>query len=484
MIHTLIVGPRGCGASALIQDILKELGRPVAGFITKKETALAEEVNGEPVYLYEPGKPRDRSEENLMGYCKQRRFRTIPGAFDRYAARITAPVSRDSIFLMDELGFMESQEETFCKAILERLEGESPVIASVKDKDFPFLNAVRAHPKCKCFHLTQDNREQVTQEVLEHIRSQIGQDKDYVSRLDSGVRPENNREDLNYFLTLQETSFSGSPQYTTEKWNKRADFWEKERKLQRKNDERVDATVEFLTQQGILTPQCRIADIGCGPGRFAAVFAQYAQSVVGLDISAKMVEHGNHYIQSLGLQNAQLRCCDFSALDIEKEGYQAAFDLVFSSLTPAIHNVNGLMKSMEMSRAWCLNISHIRRQNYLRDRILREVFHRPPQGRGEGRVFYALFNTLFLLGYQPQTSYMTRRKENRARPDEEYAEYVMELGLPPEAHTKENAAKIRAWLVAHTEEDGCLTEISDAVYGRILWDVRSRGERPEYRSLI
>lgn len=294
-------------------------------------------------------------------------------------------------------------------------------------------------------------------------------------------QPLNNQQALESFLSLQDRTFPETPQYTANRWNKRADFWEMERKLQRKDDGRVTSAVEFLTERGILTPQCQVADIGCGPGRFAAAFAQRADRVVGFDISEKMVAHGNAYLQSLGISNAQLMCQDFAGLDLEKEGYRHSFDLVFSSITPAIHNINGLLKSMEMSRAWCLNISHICRRNELRQQILREVFHKPAPNRGEGRAFYSLFNILFLMGYHPETSFFTRRKENRVRPDREYVEFVMEHALPPEEHTAENAEKIHVWLNAHTESDGYLTEISEAVYGRILWDVRSRIQRPEYR---
>lgn len=482
MVHTLIISPRGCGAGELAQDILAELGRPVYGFITKKEDSLAETENGSPIFIREPGSPWSYTQDSLVGYCKNHRFRTIPGAFDRFAPRLMTPVTAGSVYLMDTLGFMESQEIAFCHAVLSLLDGDVPVIACMKDKEFPFLNTVRDHPKCRCFHLTRENRDELFREILAHMRKQLS--GSMVARLKPGICPAHNQEDLNYFLTLQETTFPNSPWYTPQRWDSRADVWETERRQHRRHDERVAATVEFLTQRGILVPDCRIADIGCGPGRFAAAFAQKAGSVVGLDISPKMVSYGNEYIQNLGLPNAELRCCDFSQLDIQREGYVQGFDLVFSSQTPAIHNMDGLMKSMEMSRAWCLNITHIQRRNYLRNRILAEVFHRSNPNRDGGRSFYALFNILFLMGYGPETSFFTRRIEKRVHPDDEYVGFVMEHALPMEEHNQENAKKIQLWLASHRDEDGLITEISDAVYGRILWDVRKRSERPDFRSLI
>ncbi len=482
MVHTLIIFSHGCGAGALAQELLAELGRPVCGFITKKEDSLAEAENGSPIFIREPGKPWLYTEDALVGYCKNHQFRTIPGAFDRFAPRLMAPVTEGSVFLLDTLGFMESQETAFCHAVLRLLDGEVPVLACMKDKDFPFLNAVRNHPKCRCFHLTRDNREALFCEILTHMRKQLS--GSLVTRLGPQVCPEQNLEDLAYFLKLQETAFPDSPWDTADRWDNRAEVWETERRQHRRDDERVTAAVDFLTRRGILTPDCRIADIGCGPGRFAAAFAQKAGSVVGLDISPKMVSYGNEYIQRLGLDNAELRCCDFSRLDIRREGYVRGFDLVFSSQTPAIHNMEGLIKSMEMSRGWCLNITHILRRNYLRTRILEEVFHRSPPVRDGGRSFYALFNILFLLGYDPETSFFTRRKEKRVYPNDEYVAFVMEHALPAEEHTRENADKIQSWLLAHADTEGLITEISDAVYGRILWDVRKRSERPDFRGMI
>ena len=69
MRHTLIVGPRHIGKTTLINGVLRELDRPVYGYQTKKETALSDEQMREPVYIYEPGKPRFQSTENLIGYC-------------------------------------------------------------------------------------------------------------------------------------------------------------------------------------------------------------------------------------------------------------------------------------------------------------------------------------------------------------------------------------------------------------------------------
>lgn len=292
-----------------------------------------------------------------------------------------------------------------------------------------------------------------------------------------------NSEDLAYFIALQESRPADALEHSAQKWNQRAEFWKKERTNNRKGDERVISAVNFLEQRGLLQSGYDVVDIGCGPGRFAAAFAKRVNSVVGLDISEKMVEHGMEHIRAEGLANAVLRTCDFQTLDIEKEGYKGAFDLVFSSMTPAIHGMSGLMKSMEICRGWCCHITHLSGRNLLREQIMQEVFGRKPSQQWTGRWFYALFNVLFLMGYHPETSYENRRQQIWISPDEEYVEFIMEHMLPAQEVTAENAKKILDWLLAHRNADGLLEEITDSSYGRILWDVRNRAERPDYYML-
>ena len=173
MMHALIVGGRGVGKSTLINRVLDACGRPVYGFETKKEDSLADELRGSPVYIYEARRERRRTEENLVGYCKHHRFDAAAEAFDRFSPKLREPVRKDGIVLLDELGFMEARAERFCAAVFALLDGDVPVIAAVKDKDTPFLEAVRSHPKAKCFYITPENRDELYPQVLAFMQEQL-----------------------------------------------------------------------------------------------------------------------------------------------------------------------------------------------------------------------------------------------------------------------------------------------------------------------
>lgn len=281
-------------------------------------------------------------------------------------------------------------------------------------------------------------------------------------------------EDLAYFVAMQESQPADRPDHSAKKWDQRAEAWERERQEKQKGEARVSSAVAYLEGQGLLRPDFHVADIGCGPGRFAVAFARRVRWVTGFDLSPRMVHYGMEYARRAGVNNLTLRAQDFQALDVEGEGLAQAFDLVFSSLTPAIHGQAGLRKVMAMSRAYCCNITHLSHRNSICQQLQQELFHLPASSPWGGRWFYSLFNLLLLQGYLPRTSYDRQLEERRVAPNEDYAAMLLERVLPPGERTEENQARILAWLQEHADGEGLLTETSDAWYGRILWDVRER----------
>lgn len=83
-MHILIVGERGVGKSTLIQRLLSEIGKPIFGFETKKEDALATEALGSPVYIYEVGKERKQTVDNLIFHTKNKDLEMAKKVFDRF----------------------------------------------------------------------------------------------------------------------------------------------------------------------------------------------------------------------------------------------------------------------------------------------------------------------------------------------------------------------------------------------------------------
>ncbi len=195
-IHTLIVGEQGVGKSTLIRRVLEEVDVSICGFETRKEDGLADAVLGSPLYIYEAGKPHVQTADNLAGHCKDKKPVVYVQGFDRFAEKLEQlaeenrrehwasqenetiqGLTRDRLILMDEIGVMECQSERFCSAILELLNGDTPILAAVKYKNRPFLEKVRSHPNCRCFTITPENRAALYEDVLAFVQAQISGSK-------------------------------------------------------------------------------------------------------------------------------------------------------------------------------------------------------------------------------------------------------------------------------------------------------------------
>jgi len=170
-MHILIVGSIGVGKSTLIRRLLEDVPLPVYGFLTEKE-APARVGGAEHVYIHGVSGKRTYTQHNLVGTCSNCRSTRFPAAFERAVPHLRG-IPAGSIVLMDELGVMESDARGFCAAVLKCLDGDSLVIAAVRDKKSPFLDAVRAHPQARCFFITPENGDALFLEVKAFMDEQL-----------------------------------------------------------------------------------------------------------------------------------------------------------------------------------------------------------------------------------------------------------------------------------------------------------------------
>jgi nucleoside-triphosphatase THEP1 len=170
-MHILIVGSNGVGKSMLIRRLLEDVPLPVHGFLTQKE-APVHAGGAEPVYIHGVSGKRYYTHDNLVGTCTDQHSTRFPEAFDR-AMHYLRSIPAGSIVIMDELGVMESDASAFCSAVLECFDSDSLVIASVRNKKTPFLDAVRTHPKARCFFITPENADALFPEVKAFMDEQL-----------------------------------------------------------------------------------------------------------------------------------------------------------------------------------------------------------------------------------------------------------------------------------------------------------------------
>lgn len=172
-MYAVIVGEPGVGKSSLVQRVVQELSLPVWGLVTRKGDTLEEEAGGFPVYLQHLRGYGQEGERKLVAYCNRKQLEVRKEAFDDVAPLLSQPVPASHLVLLDELGVLERVSESFCAAVLGLLNRNQVGIIALKHKDAAFLNQVRGHQYCRCFHLSLENREEVFLQVLDFMQKEL-----------------------------------------------------------------------------------------------------------------------------------------------------------------------------------------------------------------------------------------------------------------------------------------------------------------------
>ena len=285
----------------------------------------------------------------------------------------------------------------------------------------------------------------------------------------------NVQDEIQHHIDIWQSRKRSGMKHGSADWDKRSFGWVKELKEDpvraARSERRVAETVKYLRGRGMLGPDQSVIDIGCGPGRFVAEFARTAGKATGTDISPKMCAFGKEYADSLGLANVEFTPCDFSAVDIDEMGWRGAFDLVFSSITPALSSIEALRKSEQMSRGWCFQSNFIKVTDDLADRVLAEVLPEDQQPMERNlRSFYTLFNILLLEGKMPETMYFKEEEDSRSPVDDEFIELALKMA-PKVPRTQESFDLIKEGFLKYADADGYVTTHREWHYGWLLWHV-------------
>jgi len=282
-------------------------------------------------------------------------------------------------------------------------------------------------------------------------------------------------KDLAYFISLWEQRKSSGMSHRKEDWDERSHKWvdglENDPDKSRRGAERVSATADYLRSKGLLSSEDDVIDIGCGPGRFVAEFAKTARRAVGTDISTGMCGYGEEFAVSKGLHNVSFVSCDFKKADIDQMEWRKSFDLVFSSITPAMSTLESLDKSMEMSRKYCFQSNFVKFEDELLDDVLNDAFPGIPKMERSIRSTYVLMNILMLKGYFPEVTYYKEVSTVRRAADEKMAAQML-TQIPAAASEKDALQRVLNSLKKRADQEGMVERHSEVTYSWILWDVR------------
>lgn len=223
--------------------------------------------------------------------------------------------------------------------------------------------------------------------------------------------------------------------------------------------------VELLKNEGYVGSEMTVLDVGCGPGTYSIPFAEAeALSVDCVDSSRGMLSQLKQRAQERNVSEIiHLYPKTWAEFLSEKK-----YDLVFSSMSPAISEMSELMKMEKYSRKYCCLVTY----GAGMPRSIRGLIWEKFLGkRVESKLFDAVypFNILYSLGRNPNMKTFCQSGERLIPVEKAYEDSLHYFRIFGKDSSEDKK------LIYHTIEenarDGLLWEDTTSYISAIYWQV-------------
>lgn len=292
----------------------------------------------------------------------------------------------------------------------------------------------------------------------------------------------NCEEELNHFEKIWQMRppVDKKISHSKDSWNKRAENWAKElenTEHKKRSDERLKATFDFINRYNVINKESKVIDIGCGLGLYVNEFAKTAGYITGIDLSPYMIEYAENFVSGkFPDKKIVWKACDFKNIDIDETGWRKCFDLVFTSLTPAVDGLESIKKICDMSKGYCFNSTFVSSDDnidkYLYEKLTGKEFDE--EFKKHHHWYYALYNLLFLKGYYPRSDYYEEKWTSYIEADDKQTEFFADRMKMKYKIDNVNADRIKELLLKKSDSDGKIRYDHHTVYGFLLWNVNGR----------
>ena len=184
-----------------------------------------------------------------------------------------------------------------------------------------------------------------------------------------------------------------------QRWDKKAKGF-LERTSEPKATQRKQRIINWLKNEGALTKDTKVLDIGAGPGNWAIPFSQEVAHVTALEPSKEMVMLLKKRMDENNINNISIDQRRWESVNIHEDPYDNQFDLVFASMTPGINSPETLKKLIGASKKFCY-LSCFSGQGWRESyaQLWHEIVGKP-LGPNPGDIIYP-FTVIYGMGYKP-----------------------------------------------------------------------------------
>ena len=174
--HIFLTGEVQVGKSTIIRRFLEaHPGLHVSGFRTVWQERKM--TNSNSLHIVPATGPIIATDENRIGLREgvfpDRVATDYPEVFDTVGVELLKKTGGSDLIIMDEIGLGENDADDFIDAVLDILDGDTPVLGVVQPKTGILTDAVRDHPKVQLLLVTKESRETVLKGLLGSSFSEV-----------------------------------------------------------------------------------------------------------------------------------------------------------------------------------------------------------------------------------------------------------------------------------------------------------------------
>ena len=166
----LLTGRPGCGKMTLVKRVAKNLPQRAAGFYTEEIRDRGVRVGFRLVTL--------DGNEGVLAHVDF----TTPERVGKYRLDLSAleavgvdairkAMQGERLIVIDEIGPMEIRSAPFREAVVDALDSQLPVLATIFLRSLPFTDAIKSRPNVVLIEISLNNRERLVSELSEKFRN-------------------------------------------------------------------------------------------------------------------------------------------------------------------------------------------------------------------------------------------------------------------------------------------------------------------------
>ncbi|MGN1368241.1 MAG: nucleoside-triphosphatase [Aristaeellaceae bacterium] len=154
--HIFLTGDRQIGKSTLLKKVLHAYHGKIGGFVTQKTT----EFMGPDcsVHIFGLDEAQVFSPGNFLFICGKPNQHACE-RFDSLGCDALLRCADCSLIVMDELGRHEANAARFRSAVLEKLNGDTPILGVLQSPAEALWPEIVQHPKARILEITSGNRD-------------------------------------------------------------------------------------------------------------------------------------------------------------------------------------------------------------------------------------------------------------------------------------------------------------------------------------